>query len=113
VHRIAIAFGGDKAMVLPLINAIRELGFTKLAKILATRVTRIVIERVAGELVVKTPFSEASVALMRAVPGRRWDAQAKANRFPATSQRNLFAALLIAFPGEVASGPKGLFVLAA
>jgi hypothetical protein len=50
---------------------------------------------------------------MRAVPGRRWDRENKCDRVPAASKAALFAALTKAHPGQVARGPRGLFVLAA
>jgi uncharacterized protein DUF6011 len=113
VHRIAVHQTGPD--VLLLTEALRALGFTKLADRITSRVAAIRIEPAqdeAGVLVVTTPYSEEAVRVMRTVPGRRWDPKAKVNRIPETSRRALHAALLFVFPGWAAVGPKGLFTIA-
>lgn len=111
VHRIAAE--QDSAGVPDLINAVRALGFTKLADRIATRVAPVRIELQGNELVVTAPYSEKGTAAFRRVPGRRWDRDAKVNRFPMSAKRDLFDALRDAFPGLVAAGPKGLFTISA
>lgn len=115
VHRIACE--QDGAHVLCMINALRCVGFYKLADRLTSRVATITIEIDGSELVIKAPYSETAVDVLRRVPGRRWDREAKVNRFafdperPET-KRPIFAALVRAYAGAVAFGPKGLFLLA-
>lgn len=128
VYKIAalLSSGGDVwETVGALARAVRALGFRKLATIVEERNASIVIRRkvtpgwgnsrgtfVGGEeIVVEAPYSEESLPILRAVPGRRWDKAAKANVFPASSAKPLYAALAKAFPGARAVGPKGAFVL--
>jgi hypothetical protein len=110
VHRIAAAQIGEH--VNAYTNAIRALGFVKLADRIAERIAKVVIEADANELTVKVPYSEEAVHAFRKVPGRRWDREAKVYRLPATSKRALFNVLRDLFPGVTARGPKGVFVLA-
>jgi hypothetical protein len=112
VHRIAVDQDGPQ--VLQLTNAIRALGFTKLADRIAHRLAKIVITVEGDALFVEAPFSDAKVEAFRKVPGRSRDkdrGRYGADRFPLTSKRSLFTALKSAFPGATAVGPKGLFTI--
>lgn len=111
VHRIACDPGTEQA--LKYANAIDGLGFYKLAARLSDRMAKVRITEEDGELTVKTPYNPEAVDVLRRVPGRRWDREAKVNRFPSSARRPLFAALRQAFPGTVAMGPRGLFLLTA
>lgn len=110
VHRIALEQRSED--VYAATNAIRALGFSKLADVIARRLAHVVIERQGGELVVRTLYSPEVVTAFRKVPGRRYDSEVKRNRFPESSARALFAALRECFPGRTVAGPKGVFVLA-
>lgn len=112
VYRVAAE--QDGASVNAYTNAIRALGFVRLADRIAERVATVRIELDGGEYVVRTPYSDAAVAAFRGLPQttRRWSKPDKAWRVQADARKLLFAALKRAFPGATASGPKGLFVLA-
>jgi hypothetical protein len=110
VYRIAANQKG--AQVNEDVNALRHLGFVKLADCIARRLAHVIITREGGEIVVRSPFSPEAVTELRKVPGRRWDAQAKRNRFPESAAHELVTVLKRCFPGATACGPKGLFVLA-
>ena len=111
VHRIACAQEGP--FVHQLTSALAALGYTKLAARITKRLAAVTIERVGGCLVVRTPYREEAVAIMRAVPGRRWSPpeHPKANVYPESSAKLVRDALRRAFPGVTASGPLGLFVI--
>lgn len=123
VHRIACEQGG--AAVPAYVNAVRALGFIKLAGVLAHRLATVVIERDdAGFITVHSPYDEAAVAAFRALAhtqfassgmhaprAGRWDAAAKAWRFHPLCARALHATLVRCYPQRLALGPKGLFVL--
>lgn len=110
VHRIAL--GQEGPLVVAMTNALRHLGYAKLAERIAERLCQIRIDLEAGRYVVHTPYSEQAVAAMRRVPGRRWDAERKANTFPKEQRVALWATLMALFPGEPARGPAGLFTIA-
>ena len=110
VHRIA-CLGEALPQLLAMVNALRALGFTKLAARITQRWASIRIEETPEGLSVKTPFNEDFVPAARAIPGRRW--VKPVNIFPASSKPQLWAALRKCFAGRIASGPKGLFVITA
>lgn len=111
VHLIATKQGGLE--VLQAAARLRELGFEKLAdKVSAKRAEIVITEDDAG-VVVKAPYSDAATEGFRSVPGRRWDKDAKVNRFPVTAKRALLAVLTAHYPGALAIGPKGPFQIAA
>lgn len=111
VHRIAVEQQGQH--VLALTNALKALGYTKLAERIAHRLAPVQIELTEDGYVVKTPYSEEGVIAMRSVPGRRWVGKGRAGRnvFPVSSKRPLFETLRRVYHGTNASGPKGLFTL--
>jgi len=111
VYRIARDQSG--AHVLTWTNAVRALGYAKLAARVAKRLAAVEIESADDGYLVRARYSEAHVAAMRSVPGRRWDKANKCDHVPAASKEALLAALERAHPGQVARGPKGLFTLAA
>jgi hypothetical protein len=49
--------------------------------------------------------------MLARVPGRCWTKDRKMNRYPATSKVALWECLKLAFPGVVAHGPSGFFVI--
>lgn len=108
-----VAARQDGPDVLRLVSAIRALGFVSLADRIARRLARVSIALEAGHYVVRGPYSDEAVAAFRSIPGRRFDRESKSNIVPASSRRELFAALKRAYPGETASGPRGLFQIEA
>jgi hypothetical protein len=115
VYRIAAEQDGP--LVNAMTDAVRALGFVRLALRIVARVATVLIDRQGESIVVRSPYSESALPILRAVPGRRFEklgANGKKdprNVFPATSAKPLLAALAKAFPGATACGPKGLFVL--
>lgn len=111
VHAVA---ANPKAADLPVACArLSALGFSVLSAKLIGRLAKVVVSEAAGMFSVKTPYSEAVVAAMRSVPGRRWNKEAKVNEFPVSQKAALFAILKKHFNGETAVGPKGAFVIGA
>jgi hypothetical protein len=112
VYRIARDQAG--ANVITWTNAVRALGYTKLAARVAKRLAAVEIEADGVGYVVRARhFSDEHLAAMRSVPGRRRDRENRCDRVPLSSRQALFAALTKAHPGQVAQGPKGLFMFAA
>jgi hypothetical protein len=105
VHMIAVEQRG--VAVAAGIRQLRDLGFTVLARRIGVRLFNVRIDSDGTEFVVTTPYTEAGVNAFRAVPGRRWDKDANANRFPKTSKPALWKALKQAFYGYEAMGPEG------
>ncbi len=67
----------------------------------------------AASLWLWSPFNETALALLQAIPGRRWEGEEKANRVPLSQKRALWSVLLNMFPGALAHGPGRLFVIEA
>jgi hypothetical protein len=111
VYRIARDQSG--ASVVTWTNAVRALGYTKLAARIAKRLAAVEIETDGSAYLVRARFSDEHLAAMRSVPGRRWDRQNRCDRVPEASKAALLAALTKAHPGQVARGPKGLFTFGA
>jgi hypothetical protein len=108
-HRIAVDQTG--AFVTQLTRALRALGYVKMSQRIEKRLARVQIEVDGDDYVVRAPYTDAAVEAMRCIPGRRWDADKKRNRIPASSKRALFQVLSSLYPGTTAIGPKGLFTL--
>lgn len=105
----------DKQTGMSVVEAtrqLRNLGFTKLAARIATRLFEVSIDLDAatGTYRVRGPYSEASVQAFRNVPGRRWNHELKTNDVPARSKAALWAALRAAYPGHGAIGPEGQLI---
>lgn len=113
VHRIAVEQNGHIAIACS--NALLHVGFSKLAARVAARMAKIVLTDEGTEFTIRAPYA----AEILAIPGRRWDGAAKVHRVYAPSELRardvvkdrIYKALLAAFPGQLASGPKGIFVL--
>ena len=81
VYRIAAQQEGPA--VVAFTNAVRALGFVRLADRIADRLVTVTISRADGRIEVVAPYrSEEAVAALRAVPGRRWDRERKVTTFP-------------------------------
>lgn len=109
VHRIAVEHDG--AEVIRMTNALRHLGYAKLAGVIAERLAPISIELEGDRYAVKTPYAPEVVEAMRRVPGRRYDRERKLNTFPTSSRTELWRTLSTLFAGRNARGPKGLFTI--
>lgn len=119
VYRIACEQDGP--LVAAYVAALDKLGFKKLAERIARRIGKVeVFEDGSGFWVVKTPFNETFVSLVRGLPGRRYDAEKKANRIPVPQlpsektrvRQMLWGALKRSFrAGTVVYGDRGVAVL--
>ncbi len=109
-----IAAEQDSPNVPALVNALRSIGFTKLADRIADRLVSVTIEVVDGGFFVQASYSEEHVEAMRQVPGRRFQKREdnKGDFVPEKAKRALFAALVDAHLGQYVHGPKGVFVVA-
>lgn len=110
VYQIALNQGGVE--VLKAAVRLRELGFSKLAAVLIERKAEVTITEDAEGVVVESPYVEEAVAAFRSIPGRKWDKEAKANRFPTGSKAALLKVLVTFYAGRTAMGPKGPFLIA-
>ena len=93
-------------------EALHALGFEKLASIIRQRAAAIVITGTPGELLVSTPYNEAFVEAVRAIPGRRWHKEEKLWGVPSTQRAALWTALQHHYHNAIGVGPKGPFVVA-
>jgi Family of unknown function (DUF6011) len=116
-----IAADTGHARVPHLLAAVSALGFVQLAATLAEHLVPTVRVTVEGDRLavtlddgVRLPDDafRAYVAAVRAVPGRRWDGDRKANVVPTTSRRPLWDALKATLPhGTVVVGALRVAVL--
>ena len=107
-----IAAKQDGMELAPMLARLNELGFNSLADRIADRIASVKITVSAdGRIEVVAPYNPDALNLFRAVSGRRWEKARKVTSFPMDSKRAVFVALQTAYAGQVASGPKGLFVL--
>ncbi len=109
VHRIACTQDGPE--VLKAVNRLIKLGFIKLATRIAARVADVTLTADGETIVVEAPYRAETTYAWRRIPGRRWDAESKANRVPSTAKMALWALLKAHYAGCVGYGPKGLFVI--
>ena len=93
-----------------LVMAIRCMGRTRLADALASRLYEIRIRESGAELLVKSPYSDAFRGMTRNLRAR-WDKEGKFYRVGADVRRELYAALKLSYPGQLAFGPRGEFLL--
>lgn len=113
VYRLALHASGKS----PDVDVVEELktlvacGFAKVAKRVLDRLCSVWIAEDSGYLWVKSPFVGSEY--LREVPGRRWIKDRKTNRFPLGSRTALWATLQKAYPGLLAVGPKGPFIIGA
>lgn len=106
-----IALNPSGVSTLEAAAELRALGFDKLAARIIERTATVVIEENNGELLVHAPYCETATGDWRTIPGRRWDGKVKCNRVPSNQRRALFTLLVKHYPGALASGPKGTFVV--
>ncbi len=111
-HRIGAAPSAPEVPI--LLEAIEALGYHRLAAAIAEHLVpvTVTVANDNGALVVTTTklddgLFERYVDALRAVPGRRWDAERKANVVPTRSKRELWAALVGCLPsGAVIVGTR-------
>lgn len=106
-HKIAIEQTGPR--VLGYTNAIRALGYSKLAARLEKRLAKVHIESANGRFVVHTPYNPDAIEAFRKINGRKWEKESKAWSFPAEFKKAVWEILCGYFAGSVGMGPKGLF----
>ena len=92
-------------------HALRLLGYEVLANRVQQRLAKVHITVEYNHLIVQTPFNPAFLVAMRGIPHRKWDFTRKVNVVPAQYKVALFHALLRCYPGALAVGPKGPFVV--
>jgi len=103
-----IAIKQNKEITEPL-GKLRKLGYERLVKRIEKRFVPIRIEEKDGRILVRTPYNADSVRAWRAIPGRRWDGEEKANTIPNGQQHSLWSLLKRFYPGTLAVGPLGYF----
>ncbi len=123
VHRIAAEQTGP--LVAAYTAALSKLGFTKLADRIAKRIGKVEVhEDGAGFFVIRTPFNESFVSLVRGLPGRRFvrdeNGKGGVNKVPAPSlpserlatRKRIWSLLKTTFPaGTIVYGDRGMAVL--
>jgi hypothetical protein len=92
-------------------EALRALGFTRLAAIVEKRTAAICVTLTGGEMLVRAPYDPSFVDTVRNIPGRRWHAQEKTWGVPTSQRGLLWKALLRHYAGALGIGPKGPFVV--
>lgn len=107
----AIACGVDSATLAGSIKELRDMGFSLLAATLEDRNVTVHVDEAGDRLVVRTPYNEAVVEAMRAIPGRRWNKEEKANTFPVSAKRAVWEMIKRFYPGQLLKGSKGIVVI--
>ena len=69
------------------------------------QVARILVARDGKRLIVHAPYSASATEAWRAIPGRRWDAAAKANTLPVTALSALRGLIEAHYPGAQVDWP--------
>jgi len=114
---------GHVQNVLECAEQIEELGFPRLAALVARRFKQmdtgrlapvsITIREVGDLLYIQTPFrrgdKDAFIAAWRDIPGRRFDRNTNENIVPASSKALVWLVLQRFFAGKHGVGPKGRF----
>jgi hypothetical protein len=109
VYEIALKQQGFD--VLKQCEALRALGFDKLAGIVEKRVADIRVMVVEGEVRIVTPYNPEFVNAVRAIPGRRWHKEEKVWSVPLSQRAALWKAMNVHYKGQLGLGPKGPFVV--
>lgn len=113
IHNIAVYQTG--ARCIPMVNELRTLGFGKVASRIEHRLAKIVIERAAGVIKVRTPYDVGFIEWCKGVKGRRCvkdEAGEFWNVFPADAAKLVWNRIEKTFAlGTLGIGPKGLFAV--
>lgn len=121
VYSIALEASGvrpfDPQAFADRVAMLRILGFDKLAGRLEERVVKVDVSTDAdSRIAVKTPYNQGFVERVKQLRGRKWDPERKVWTVPASDPNVkviLHTLLKAYYPGVVARGSKGLFVIAA
>jgi len=105
----AIALNPRALHTLHHCEALRALGFTRLAGIVEKRTAAIHITVAGGEMLVRTPYDAAFVDSVKSIPGRRWHKEEKLWGVPVGQRIALWKVLLRHYAGALGIGPKGPF----
>lgn len=111
-NRLAHAFAvhGDGRRHAAIASACVALGYAQLGAKLSDVAAEVRVEQVDGGFAVMAPYVEgAGSRWYRA--GGRWDKAGKVWRFGQASRRALWSLLGELYPGRVAAGPRGLFII--
>lgn len=106
-----IACGVPADILAASIKDLKDLGFTLLASVLEDRNVTVHVDEAGDRLVVRTPYNEEVVGAMRAIPGRRWNKEEKANTFPVECKRAVWEMIKRFYPGQLLKGSKGIVVI--
>lgn len=111
----AIATSPSDRHTIARVEAVRALGFGRLADRLSERLTEglaVIVRADGSEFVVAVPFDETfRASLATLAPGRRWDSAAKVYRVPSSQKRGLWVSLLRAFRGRPLITDAGVSVI--
>jgi hypothetical protein len=99
----------DRLAIVAKACTLHLLGFDKLAGIITKRTAEVRIEVQDNTLFVHTPYNEAATSAWRAIPGRCWAKDVKANRVPASQKRAVWELLRRFYAGCAGVGPRGAF----
>lgn len=91
------------------LEAMKSMGYVKLADRIGSRMADVEIEVEDGLLVLNTPFDPAFVSAIKGVKGRRWNQDKKVWTVPASEKVAVWSALKDAYAGSLGIGPKGMF----
>jgi hypothetical protein len=86
--------------------ALSALGYAELATKIADRLGAIRVQVEGDTLVVEAPKSDRFIAYMKHVPGSRWVGERRARTVPASSRKQLWAAIKYAFAGSLVIGSR-------
>jgi len=91
------------------LEAMKVLGYEKLADQIGGRLADVEITVEEGRLVLDTPFNMEFVNAIKSVRGRRWDQDKKVWTVPASEKDAVWSALKQSYKGLMGNGPKGIF----
>lgn len=107
-----IAMNQKKSCVFAPMKALEVMGYKVLADRIAKKVKPLKVDLVEGRYEIMTPGYVAGwVDRVKGIKGRKYNADRKSWSVPADSKRELWTALIDTFPGYMAVGPKGVFVV--
>lgn len=95
------------------IEALTLMGYTLLAGKIGKKLAEVIIEVTEDKrLALTTPYSEAFVAAVRNIQGRKWDGDNKVWTVPTKAKQAVWEALKASYPGSLGHGPQGMFLVA-
>lgn len=109
----AIACNPEGTQVLDRCAELRVLGFEKLASVIEKRTVTVRLVQEGTVFLVHTAYDAQFVDDMRKISNARWNKENKAWQVPTFAREALWKALCKAYPGALALGPKGPFIVGA